>query len=77
MQAYNQNDIDVAFIQLKNALQENEDNLPAKLLLAEVLIKKHLYASAEQELDDAILQGADINLIIEPLARSLLLSTST
>lgn len=73
LKAYNLSDIDEAFIHLKNALQENEDNLPAKLLLAEVLIKKRSYALAEQELDAAIMQGADINLIIEPLGRSLLL----
>lgn len=73
LQAYNRNDVEEAFIHLKNALQENESNLPAKLLLAEVLIKKNFYSSAEQELNDAILQGADINLIISPLGRSLLL----
>lgn len=73
LQAYNQHDIEAAFIHLKNALRENESNLPAKLLLAEVLIKKHFYSSAEQELNDAIAQGADINLIISPLGRSLLL----
>ncbi len=73
LQAYNLNDIDAAFIHLKNALQEKEDNLPAKLLLAEVLIKKNLYSSAEQELNDALIEGADINLIISPLGRSLLL----
>ncbi len=73
IQAYYSNNIDAALIHLKNALRDNEQNLPAKLLLAEVLIKKHSYSAAEQELNDAILQGADINLIIEPLGRSLLL----
>jgi len=73
LQAYNLNDIDAAFIHLKNALQENSDNLPAKLLLAEVLIKKHLYSSAEHELNDAVMKGADINLVLNPLGGSLLL----
>ena len=73
LQAYNLNDIDTAFIHLKKALQEKEGHLPAKLLLAEVLIKKKLYSSAEQELNDAVIQGADINLIISPLGRTLLL----
>ncbi len=73
LQAYNLNDIDTAFIHLKSALQEKKDNLPAKLLLAEVLIKKNLYSSAEQELNDAAIEGADFNLIIDPLGRSLLL----
>jgi len=73
LQAYNQNDIEAAFIHLKNALRENSDNLPAKLLFAEVLIKKQLYSSAEHELNDAVLKGADINLVLKPLGRSLIL----
>jgi thioredoxin-like negative regulator of GroEL len=43
LQAYNQHDIESAFIHLKNALQHSERNLPAKLLLAKVLIAKHSY----------------------------------
>lgn len=73
VQAYYADNIDAAFIHLKNVLQEDKNNLPAKLLLAEVFIKKQLFSSAEQELNDAILQGADINLIIGPLGRALLL----
>jgi len=73
LQSYNKNDIEAAFIHLKNALQENSDNLPAKLLLAEVLIKKNLYSSAEHELNDAVIKGADVNLVINSLGRSLLL----
>ncbi|MGL1957602.1 MAG: PEP-CTERM system TPR-repeat protein PrsT [Colwellia sp.] len=73
IQAYNEQDVDAAFIHLKNALRENESNLPAKLLLAEVLIKKNSYSAAKQELDDALFQGADFNLIVEPLGRVMLL----
>jgi len=73
LQAYNQKDINSAFIQIKNALRENEKNLPAKILLAQILIEKKAYAVAEQELNDAIAQGADYNLLIEPLGRSMLL----
>jgi len=72
LQAYNQHDIETAFIHLKNALQQNEQNLPAKLLLAKVLIEKHSYAAAEQELNDTIAQGVDINLIVDPLGQSIL-----
>ena len=73
LQAYYKNDIDAALIHLKNALRENADNLPAKLLLAEVLIRKGQYSSAEHELNDAVMEGADINLVLSPLGRSLLL----
>ncbi len=73
IQAYNEQDIEAAFIHLKNALKMNNNNLPAKLLLAEVLIKKNSYSAAEQELNDALLQGADFNLIVGPLGRTMLL----
>ncbi|MFT5756938.1 MAG: putative Zn-dependent protease [Alteromonadaceae bacterium] len=72
LRAYNQQDIETAYIHLKNALQDSELNLPAKLLLAKVLIDKHSYAAAEQELSDLIYQGVDNNLIVFPLGVSIL-----
>ncbi len=75
LQAFYKDDINSAFIHIKNALQENPNNLPAKLLLAEIFIEKHSYQLAEQELLDAIDQGVDINLVVEPLGKSLLLQS--
>ncbi|WP_448245999.1 XrtA/PEP-CTERM system TPR-repeat protein PrsT [Thalassotalea agariperforans] len=72
LKAYQQKDVNTAEIHLKNALKENTKNLPAKLLLAEVYIDKSSPHLAEQELNNALLQGADFNLVVEPLARSLL-----
>lgn len=72
LKAYQQKDVNTAEIHLKNALKENTKNLPAKLLLAEVYIDKNSPHLAEQELNNALLQGADFNLVVEPLARSLL-----
>jgi tetratricopeptide (TPR) repeat protein len=72
LQAYNQHDIKSTLIHLKNALQHSERNLPAKLLLAKVLIAKHSYEAADHELNDLIEQGVDNNLIISPLGESLL-----
>ncbi|MFT5635756.1 MAG: putative PEP-CTERM system TPR-repeat lipoprotein [Cognaticolwellia sp.] len=72
LQAYDQHKIEAAFIHLKNALQQSERNLPAKLLLAKVLIDKRSYAAAEQELNDLIEEGVDTNLIIYPLGESIL-----
>ncbi|MBA6231801.1 MULTISPECIES: XrtA/PEP-CTERM system TPR-repeat protein PrsT [unclassified Colwellia] len=72
LQAYNQHDIETAYIHLKNALQQGERNLPAKLLLAKVLIDKHSYSAAEQELNDLIKLGVDSNLIVFPLGESIL-----
>ena len=72
LQAYNQGDINTAYIHLKNALQEKETNLPAKLLYAQVLNQRGSYSLAEQELINALKLGADINLVIKPLGESLL-----
>jgi putative PEP-CTERM system TPR-repeat lipoprotein len=73
LQAYNANDIETAFIHIRNEIQKNERSIPARILLSEILIKKQYYSSAEQELRDVWAQGADINLIIAPLGKSLLL----
>jgi cellulose synthase operon protein C len=72
LKSFQQKDISTAEIHLKNALKNNPKNLPAKLLLAEVFIEKKSPHLAEQELNDALLKGADFNLVVEVLARSLL-----
>jgi putative PEP-CTERM system TPR-repeat lipoprotein len=72
LKSFQQKDINSAEIHLKNALKNNPKNLPAKLLLAEVLIEKKLPHLAEQELNDALSNGADFNLVVELLAKSLL-----
>lgn len=72
LRAYKNKDVNTAYIHLKNALQQDPKNLPVKLLLAEVLIDQHKYPLAEIELNDAIAQGVDFNLIITPLGDSLL-----
>ena len=72
LKSFQQKDISTAEIHLKNALKNNPKNLPAKLLLAEVFIEKKSPHLAEQELNDALLKGADFNLVVELLAKSLL-----
>jgi len=72
LKSFQQKDIGTAEIHLKNALKNNPKSLPAKLLLAEVLIEKKAPHLAEQELNDALVNGADFNLVVELLARSLL-----
>ena len=72
LQAYNQDDTETAYIHLKNALQRSERNLPAKLLMAKVLIDKQYYKDAEQEIGDLIEQGVDDNLIVFPLGEIIL-----
>jgi len=75
LQAYNSDDFNSAHIYIKNALKQKPNNLPAKLLLAKVLIEKNQYQLAEQELKETLTQGADINLVIQPLGKSLLLQS--
>ncbi|TWX58619.1 tetratricopeptide repeat protein [Colwellia hornerae] len=72
LKAFKQKEISTAEIHLKNALKSNPKNLPAKLLLAKVFIEKKSAHLAEQELNDALLKGADFNLVAEILAKSLL-----
>jgi len=72
LKSFQQKDISTAEIHLKNALKNNPQNIPAKLLLAEVFIERKSPRLAEQELNDALLKGADFNLVVELLARSLL-----
>ncbi|MFT5840719.1 MAG: putative PEP-CTERM system TPR-repeat lipoprotein [Flavobacteriales bacterium] len=72
LKSYNQGNVDTAYIHVRNALQENPDNLSAKILMAEILIKLKSYNLAKIELLEAIEQGADINLLIDPLGKSVL-----
>jgi len=72
LKSFQQKDISSAEIHLKNALKSNPKNLPTKLLLARVFIEKKAPHLAEQELNDALLKGADFNLVVDVLARSLL-----
>lgn len=75
LQAYNTKDFNTAYIHIQNALQKQPKNLPAKLLLAKILIERNQLQLAEQELKETLIQGADINLIINPLGKSLLLQS--
>jgi putative PEP-CTERM system TPR-repeat lipoprotein len=72
LKSYQEKDNSTAEIHLKNALKDNPKNLPAKLLLAEVYIAQKLPHLAEIELNNALLEGADFNLVVELMAKSLL-----
>lgn len=65
-------DYPTAIIQLKNALQLDNDHLPAKILLGESLLGSGEAQAAEAQLHRARKQGADENLIAVPMANSLL-----
>ncbi|MAG76761.1 MAG: hypothetical protein CL811_08370, partial [Colwelliaceae bacterium] len=71
--AYQKQNIEAAYIHLKNALQENDENLPAKVLMGRVLLDKGLYIDGIQEFNDALALGADPNQFIFEQVRAMLL----
>jgi putative PEP-CTERM system TPR-repeat lipoprotein len=70
--AYNNSKFDDAFIYLKNSLKNDPNNLAAKILMGEILLINGYLSAAEAEFYEALDQGADINLVAEPLGNALL-----
>lgn len=73
VQAYAEGEYEESYIHLKNALQEDPDLLSARLLLAQVHFNAGDIYSAEKESAEALLLGADINLVLPIYGQSLLL----
>lgn len=70
--SYNKADYEEAYIHLKNSLQQDPDNLAAKILMGQILLINGYLSAAEVEFYEALAQGADINIIAEPLGNALL-----
>lgn len=62
-----------AIIQLKNALQEQPDNLAARILIGRAYLEVGDGATAEKELTAALRGGGDEALIVVPLGQALTL----
>ncbi len=62
-----------AIVQLKNVLQRDKKNLPARILLGLAYLREGATAAAEKEFRQARSLGADPNHITEPLAVAYLL----
>ncbi|MBF7074688.1 tetratricopeptide repeat protein [Glaciecola sp. MH2013] len=71
-QAYENFEVEEAYIHLKNALQEDPDHLPSKILMGKVLFKKGFARDAIIEFEDSVSAGADINLFISDFASAYL-----
>jgi putative PEP-CTERM system TPR-repeat lipoprotein len=69
-QRFENGDFKGAAIQLKNALQEDSLNLPARILLSRVYLRNGDGAAAEKELLTARAGGADPMLVEVPLAEA-------
>lgn len=71
--AYSEGMYEEAYIHLKNSLQDNPNNLAAKILMGKLLLRNGYLRDAETELLDALEMGADVNLVIKPIGETLLL----
>ena len=69
---YNDKDYKGALLQLRNELEVNPDNLPARVLAGQIMLQAGLGAGAEQQFRLARKGGADDDLIVEPLGRAYL-----
>lgn len=72
LDAFNQQDFESSYIFLKNSLQSDEDNLPAKILMGRVLMVSGYLEEAETEFLEALTVGADPNLVADPLGKTWL-----
>ena len=72
-QAYEQGEYRAAIIDAKNALLEQPENVAARLVLGRASLELGDAVSAEKELRRAVELGADANLVVVDLGRSLLM----
>lgn len=72
LQAYNEKNYNESFIHLKNSLKQDPDNLASKILMGKLLLINGYLIAAELEFLEALDQGADIELIAEPLGNTWL-----
>lgn len=71
--AFNSDDIQESYIYLKNALQQDPNHLPSKLLMGRVLLIDGYVNDAIDEFEESILGGTDKNLVVVPLSRAYLM----
>lgn len=64
-----------ALIHVKNLLKKNQDNLPARLLFAQILLDYGELAAAEDQYNRALNLKVDKSLIMLPLAKVLMLQS--
>lgn len=72
--AFEDNNTKEAYIHLKNTLKHQPDNLPAKILMAKVLLKQEFYSDGIDTFLEALDEGADINLVINDLGHALMVT---
>lgn len=71
VQAFNESNYEASFIYLKNALEQQPRNLPAKILMGKIYLHKGYFDEAITEFEEALVYKADINLIVADYASAL------
>ncbi|MBU2979043.1 XrtA/PEP-CTERM system TPR-repeat protein PrsT [Alteromonas sp. C1M14] len=72
LDAYNKKDYQTAFVHLKNSLQQDPNNLTAKILMGRLLLQNGYVRAAELEFKESMEMGADLNLVAGSLGTSWL-----
>ena len=72
LESFKLGSLSATVIHLRNSLQQNPENLPARVLLGEALLKDDQPQAAIKELETGLSMGGDENLILVPLARAYL-----
>lgn len=75
LKSFHQKQYNETIIHLKNALKEDIDHIPSRLLLSETLIAQGKGEMAETELYDLQARGVDFNQVVALLAQSLVLQS--
>lgn len=73
LKSFHQQEYQATIIHLKNALKEDIDHVPSRILLVETLIAQGKGEMAETELYDLQARGVDFNQIVALLGQSLIL----
>jgi putative PEP-CTERM system TPR-repeat lipoprotein len=74
LQAFTAKDYNESYIHLKNALQDNPSDLAAKILMGNMFLANGYFDASATEFEEALIAGADPNLMINPYIKSLILT---
>ncbi|MDT0583885.1 XrtA/PEP-CTERM system TPR-repeat protein PrsT [Brumicola blandensis] len=72
--AFDNGNLDAAYIHLKNSLDKDASHLPSKILMGKALAISFYYEDAILEFEESLDAGADANLIIVDYANALLVT---
>ena len=68
--SFNKEEYETSYIHLKNALDIDPDHLPSKILIGRLLLINNFPEAAITEFEEALLAGADPNIVLVPLLRA-------